>query len=218
MKVISVVSTKGGVGKSTIAVNLAAEASRRGMRVLLIDADLQESSLGWRNLREKDDITATSITTPTIHKDLIKFDKAFDVAIIDCGGETVSPVLPSAIGAASKNGLVIIPVLPSVYDIWATENTLKILRQVRGVQDVDARFLVNQVMQGRTMSKEVNESLEEYAADVEPLRNKLIFRESFKKSIKEGKGVVEFTDSAAKGEMSCVFEEIMSIIDKKGGE
>lgn len=217
MKVISVVSTKGGVGKSTIAVNLAAEGARRGMRVLLIDCDMQESSVGWRNLRETDDIVATSITTPTIHKDLVKFEGAFDLAIIDCGGETVSPVLPSAIGAASKNGLVIIPVLPSVFDVWASENTLKILRQVRGVQDVEARFLVNQVMQGRTMSKDVNETLAKFAADIEPLKNQLIFRESFKKSIKEGKGVVEWADSAAKGELSCVFEEIMAILNEKEG-
>jgi chromosome partitioning protein len=218
MKVISVVSTKGGVGKSTIAVNLAAEGSRRDMRVLLIDCDLQKSSLGWRDLRAADDITATSITTPTIHKDIVKFEKAFDLAIIDCGGETASPVLPSAMSAASANGLVVIPVLPSVYDIWATEDTLKILRQVRSVQDVNARFLVNQVMQGRTMSREVNESLDAYSSDVAPLKNQLIFRESYKKTIKDGLGVVEYSDGLAKGELSFVFDEIMEIISAKGGK
>ena len=216
MKVITVAATKGGVGKSTVAVNIAAEAAHRGMRVLLVDCDLQNSSAVWRDIRTSDDITATSITTPTIHKDLIKFGDAFDLCIVDCGGETISPVLPSAMGAVGTTGLLIIPVLPSVYDVWATEDTLKVLRQVRGIQDTRARFLVNQLMPKRLMSQEVLESLEEFTEEVPAMKSQLMFREAYKKTIKEGKGVVEYTDPKAKAEMICVFDEIMTILDKEG--
>lgn len=217
MRVITVAATKGGVGKSTISVNLAAAGAAKGMRVLLVDCDLQKSSMGWRDMREANDIVAMAITTPTVHKDLCRFEDSFDLAIIDCGGETHSPILPSAMNAAAKNGVVVIPVLPSVYDVWATEDTMNILRQVRGVQDVDARFLVNQVMNGRLMSGEVSESLDEFKEEVSALDSKLIFRESFKKSIKDGKGVVEYTDPKAKAEMTKLFEELMAVIDQKAG-
>jgi chromosome partitioning protein len=187
------------------------------MRVLLVDCDLQKSSMGWRDLREVNDVVAMAITTPTVHKDLGRFEDAFDLAVIDCGGETHSPILPSAMNAAAKNGVVVIPVLPSVYDVWATEDTMNILRQVRGVQDVDARFLINQVMNGRLLSGEVSESLEDLKEEVPALDSKLVFRESFKKSIKDGKGVVEYTDPKAKAEMEKLFEELLSIVDQKTG-
>lgn len=217
MKIISVCTTKGGVGKSSIATNLAAAGAAKGQRVLLIDCDIQKSSMCWRNMRQNDDIVATAITTPTVHKDIGKFE-GFDLAIIDCGGETVSPVLPSAMNAAAKNGLLIIPVLPSVYDVWATEDTLQILRQVRSVQDIDTRFLINQEMPKRLMSQEVVEALDEYKDEVPTLTSRLVFREAYKKSIKDGKGVIEYTDPKAKAEMTALFDEIMGILNAKEGE
>ena len=53
MKVIGVLNQKGGVGKTTISVNLASELARRGNKVLLVDADPQGSALDWSEIREK---------------------------------------------------------------------------------------------------------------------------------------------------------------------
>jgi len=215
MYVVVVIATKGGVGKSTISVNLASVAAQRGMRVLLNDCDLQKSSADWRDVRQADDIVASVTTTPTIHKDLPKYKESFDIAIVDCGGETISPILASAMGSANDNGIIIIPVLPSVYDIWATSDTIKVLRQVRGIQDVEARFLMNQVIPNRIMGKEILKELDKYKDEVEVLTNKLYFRESFKKTIAEGKGVVESDDAKTKREMNAVFDEILEILKSK---
>ena len=216
MKVVAVASTKGGVGKSTIAVNIATEAARRKIRVLLVDCDSQKSSAGWRDIRVMDDITSMSITTTTIHKDIIKFKDSFDLVVIDCGGETVSNLLQSAIVAVGITGLLIIPVLPSVYDVWATEDTLGVLRRVRGVQDTRARFLINQKMFNRRMSTEVVDEIGKYAEEVSVMESQLMFREAYKTTIKEGKGVVEFTDIKAKDEFIKLFDEILSILETEG--
>ena len=64
MRVISIISTKGGAGKTCIATNLAAHAAGiRGQRVLLIDIDPQGSSMAWADNREETNLT--TITTPT---------------------------------------------------------------------------------------------------------------------------------------------------------
>ena len=68
--IVTVGNTKGGVGKTTIAVNLAVEAAKDGKTVLLIDTDPQGSSTAFRTEREKDDIKAVALVSDKLHKDI----------------------------------------------------------------------------------------------------------------------------------------------------
>ena len=206
MQTVVVANQKGGVGKSTIACNLEVAFALDGKSVLLIDADTQESSIGFRAVREKDDIKAISITKPTIHKDVAGFEN-FDVVIVDAGGRD-SAVFRSAIMAAS-HGILLIPTLPSVYDIWATEDTLRVLKDARAFADIPAYLLINQVIRANIV-KEAEESLQELARqyEVEVLKTKLFSRVAFRNSIKEGKGVLEMNDPKAKSEMESLYGEI----------
>ena len=52
MHTIALVSQKGGAGKTTLAVHLATEATRRGLRAILIDLDPQASAGLWGDKRE----------------------------------------------------------------------------------------------------------------------------------------------------------------------
>jgi len=212
MKVISVANQKGGVGKSTIACNLAICAVKDGKKTLIIDADPQGSSISFRAIRETDDLKAVSITQPTIHKDVGDF-KNFDLVLVDAGGRD-NAIFRSAVTAAAR-GILLIPVLPSQYDIWAAEDTFKILNEARVYVDIDAYAVFNQTIQNTTVSKEAKEALEELTAesDIKLLNTVLFSRVDYKNSIGKGLGVIEYHPKGkAAEEMNNLYSEIKSIL------
>ncbi|WP_371381841.1 AAA family ATPase [Sporomusa aerivorans] len=209
MKVIVVANQKGGVGKSTIACNLAVAAANDGKKVMIIDADPQGSSMQFRALRQADNISAVSITQPTIFKDVKNFND-FDLVIVDAGGRD-NALLRSSITAAIY-GLLLIPVLPSGVDVWATEDTFQILKEARGIgAEISAFAIFNQVKPQATLVKQAKEALTELTADndVTLLESKIGDREDFKKAFLGGFGVTEYDPKGkAAGEISALYNEL----------
>jgi len=193
MFVIVVANQKGGVGK----------------QVLIIDTDIQESSISFRAIRQSDDIKSVSIKTPTLHKDIDSFEN-FDIVMVDAGGRD-DAVFRSSILSASK-GILIIPTLPSVYDLWATEDTLKILEEAKVYADINTYILLNQVIKANIV-KETEESLRKLIAkyDVNLLNSRIFSRVVYRNCIKEGKGVMEMDNKKAKQEMEQLTTEISNI-------
>lgn len=207
MKTITIGNSKGGVGKSTLACNLAVAAARDGKKVVIVDADVQGSSLAFREIREADDIGAVSITTPTIHKDITRLNA--DLVIVDAGGRD-SATFRSAVVASD---LLIIPILPSLYDFWATSDTCQILDEARSYKDIDARLLINQYVSGTVLAREMDEALTEFADKAPLLQTRIPRQEVFKRSLVKGSGVQE-VDPKGKGSQSVfkLYQEIISII------
>ena len=87
---ISCSSTKGGVGKTTIATNIACCAARDGLSVLIVDGDKQKSSRYWQEVRSENimigGVQVIGMPTKAIHKDLPRLSASYDVTLIDCGG------------------------------------------------------------------------------------------------------------------------------------
>jgi chromosome partitioning protein len=202
--IITVGSTKGGVGKSTISCNLAVSAAIAGKSVLLVDADTQASSISFRAARETDDIQAIQITTPTIHKDLTRFDH--DMKIIDAGGRD-NKAFRSAIMAAD---LLIIPCLPSSVDFWAASDVIEILSEARTYKEIPAHFALNQVIPNTKLSVEIVEAMKEFERDAGLLKSVLCSRIVYKNAFAEGKGVVEMADKKAADEFGGLYAEIMN--------
>ena len=205
--IVTIGNSKGGVGKSTISCNLAVMAAKAGKNVLLVDADPQASSLNFRSIRESDDVKATAITTPTLHKDLKDFSN-FNMILIDSGGRDTS-IFRSAILAAD---LLVIPVLPSVYDIWAASDTIEIVKEAMLYNEkLVSRFLINMVLPNSIMGRDTQAALKEHE-EIPILKQTVGARQVFKNALSMGQGVVEFEPkSKAAQEIAACYQEIIEL-------
>lgn len=203
--IVTVGNTKGGVGKSTISVNLAVESSRRGNKTLLIDTDPQGSTMAFRGERDSDDINAIALISDKLHKDIQGFRDAFDIIIIDAGGRD-NKVFRSAVAACEK---FLVPVLPSQFDVWAAEDSLKVFKEIQPFNDMTGHIVMNMVRPNTIVSAEAHEALLEYASDLPLLSETLHNRVAYKTSISQGLGVSEYEP---KGKAATEIQDLYSRI------
>jgi chromosome partitioning protein len=126
MPIIVVANPKGGVGKSTLATNIAGYFASQGHAVMLGDADRQQSTRLWLSLRPA---TARPISTWEVSADLIaKPPKGTSHVVLDTPAGLHGWRFNDVIKMADR---VIVPLQPSVFDIFATRDFLAQLAQNR---------------------------------------------------------------------------------------
>jgi len=126
MPVVVVANPKGGVGKSTLATNIAGYFASKGRTVMLGDADRQQSSRLWLGLRPA---AARSVTGWAIGNDkLAKPPKGTTHVVLDTPAGLHGKELKQVIEIADK---VVVPLQPSIFDIYATRAFLDELAQMR---------------------------------------------------------------------------------------
>lgn len=164
MKVIAVLNQKGGSGKTTIATHLARALQLDGSDVLLVDSDPQGSARDWAAVREDHPLTVVGIDRPTIDRDVKNIARKVEFVMID-GAPQAADLAVSAIKAAD---LVLIPVQPSPYDIWATAELVDLVKQRIEVTDgrMQAAFVVSRAIKGTRISGEITEALAGYELPV----------------------------------------------------
>jgi|SRR6218665_3816326 len=126
MPVILVANPKGGVGKSTVASNMAGYLARRGHRVMLGDIDRQQSARRWLSLRP--------VHLPAIEgwdfdgKQTVKPPKGVSHVVIDTPAGLDGKKLDTLHKLADK---ILIPLQPSLFDIQATYDFVQTLQDLR---------------------------------------------------------------------------------------
>ena len=125
MKVVGLLSRKGGVGKTTIALHLAVLAQQLGRRVLIVDLDPQGSAEAW--WRARDAVTPElEPTTPTKLAAVLASarSKGVDLVIID----TRPSVEADAVQVAALSDYLLVPTRPAIMDLRAILGTLDIVK------------------------------------------------------------------------------------------
>lgn len=186
MKVIAVLNQKGGAGKTTLATHLARGLQLAGNSTLLVDSDPQGSARDWAAVRENHPLTVIGIDRPTIDKD-IKALAPVDYVIID-GAPQAADLAVSAVKAAD---VVLIPVQPSPYDIWATSDLVDLVKRRIEITDgkLRAAFVVSRAITGTNIGKEITEVLAGY--DLPVLTTKIHQRVDYPGTAASGSTVLE---------------------------
>ena len=207
MKVISVLNQKGGSGKTTIATHLARAIQLKGFSVLLVDSDPQGSSRDWAAVNEENPVPVVGIDRPTIERDLKRIAEK-DYVIIDGAPQAAD----LAISAIKASDIIIIPVQPSPYDIWATSDLVDLVKQRIEMTDgkLKAVFVVSRTIKGTKIGKEISVALSDYGLPV--LKTSITQRVIYPTSASIGSSVLdeEPTGEASK-EINNLTNEILSI-------
>lgn len=212
MSIILIGGEKGGTGKTTLAVNLAALRALQGRDVLLIDTDVQASASYWAQSRDEAQtrpriacIQKFGKGLPTEARDLAR---RYQDLIIDAGGRD-SVELRSSLVVAER---VFIPIQPSQFDIWTLGRMDDLVRTAQGF---NAELRASVVISRASTNPSVNEAAEARTllADFEHLRlaNAIIRdRIAYRKAARDGLSVDELKpgDPKAIEEMRALFREV----------
>ncbi len=205
--IISLANQKGGVGKTTGAINIAGGLSRMGRRVLLVDADPQGSVLQWQSIENSAefDVQHHPETDPGRHVALL--GSRYDFIVIDA---------PPAIGDITASilavsGLAIIPVGPSPLDLWSSRETISLVHEIEPDNpDLRCRLLISKKIPRTRIGREAREAIETYGMKL--FATEIGQRVAYVQAMISGMSVLKYapgSDAAAEVERLCA--EILSI-------
>lgn len=214
MKIIAVLNQKGGVGKTTLATNIAAKLNETH-KVLLVDSDCQGSARDWHALREsygRTDLTLVALDRPNLMRDIAKIGAGFDYAVID-GAPRLEEMAAATIKCAD---LVIIPVQPSEYDVWATDELIKFIKCRQEIANGQPKsyFFISRKIPNTRVGKRVYQKIEQYEMPVMAAFTSQ--RVAYIDSVKWGQSVTEYLpiNQDALREITTITDEIRGILDK----
>jgi chromosome partitioning protein len=205
--IIGILNRKGGVGKTSLSTNLASALSLSGNRILLVDADPQESALDWQASREGETLfPVVGMAKPTLHKDIPELARNYDHILID-GPPGINDVARSAMMACD---LVVIPVQPSPYDVWAADETVKLLTEITIYNDsLKGLFVINRKIKNTALGRDVASALGDYPLTV--AQTAITQRVVFAESAASGLSVLELApEGPASQELNALAKEILT--------
>lgn len=185
MKILALVSQKGGAGKSLISAHLSAAFEESGIRTMAIDLDRQGSLKQWGLSRG--DQRAPMVIGSSVERLATALDgarRAFDLVIIDTPPHSDK----NALGAISIADLVLMPIRPAIFDLRAIKETVEIVEMAK--KKGKAIVVLNATPAHKALGDEAEDAARQYGVDVAPIR--LTERAAFSYALIGGQGITEY--------------------------
>jgi len=207
MKIITILSQKGGTGKTTIAAALSVEAEKNDVQTLVIDLDPQASITKWGDRREAETPFIVSAQAERLEQLLTEAQKnGADLAVIDTPGKSGDA---ASLKAARLSDFVLIPTRPSAHDIHAISDSI----DVSLLAKKNPFVLLNAVPPNADkLFEELRRVLEEnYNVPVAPFY--LAHRSAYMHSALTGQGAQEYDpEGKAAEEIKRLFDWLQSML------
>ena len=206
MKIAAIISQKGGAGKTTLAIHLAAAASAAGHRTAVIDLDPQGTAASWgdrRQAQEPEVISGQAVRLPALIK--AAQENGADFLILD----TAPNADQTASLAARAADVVLIPCRPAAFDLEAVETTLMLARTAH-----KPAYVVLNAVPARSggIDKEAAATLTAQGAWVAP--HQLTQRAAFAHGVIDGRTAQEFEPSGkAAAEVEAIYKWLCGTVD-----
>lgn len=214
MKVITFLNSKGGVGKTTLALNLGVSilTSSLSKDVLFIDTDTQGSLRDWNNEDKGYDLvcaTSRQSLFTALKMNMGYKRKGEQYAIIDTPGK-INEVCGAAV---AKSDLIIIPLKPNALDIRATILAIDLVSSVMSSKpSLKALFVINQATPNSNFRDETECALREIASPIPLAINNIYSRISLARCVSGGDSVMNSNDALAKKEINDLTNEILELL------
>lgn len=207
--IILVGGEKGGVGKSTIATNLAVCFALQGRDVMLLDADEQCTAARWADRRN------AAVGLPVVHSTQKTGDIShtardlsarYGVVIIDAGGHDTREMRTGMVAA----DIMIIPTQASQPDLETMPHVDELISLARGMNPNLLAAAVLSIApttpQGREVAgaREFFSDFTNFSVADTVIRNRIAFRTA----MLQGRGVMEMGDKKARAEIEALLDEI----------
>lgn len=204
---------KGGMGKTTIAVNMAVMRATEGRDVLLIDGDEQVSASDFTAARHETlgqaGYTVVRLTDSSLRSEGLRLAPKFEDVVIDVGGRDTA----GQRAALSIADVLAVPFLPSSFDLWPLEKVAELVEEARAFNDrLQAMAFVNRAdPQGND-----NQEAREIAREVQGLQildEQLGNRKVFRTAAAQGLTATELRpqDPKAVDEVATLYRRLFSV-------
>lgn len=206
---LAIVNQKGGTGKTTLSVNLAAGLNRRG-RTILLDADPQASAVHWAKVNTAGDLPPIeSISAGDVVQRLPQLAEQHDFVLIDCPPHLDAAIVREVLGLVDR---VLIPIQPSPLDVWASIGMVGLV-QAAWVNNPNLRadLLLNQQEPRNALSRSMHEALADFELPL--LKHGLARRAVFRSAALEGCSVYGLgkRGASAVNDIEAIIDEVLDV-------